>query len=121
MKARMPLPDLDRLSGAEKDTLIRRLLAQIEAERREAQALRCRLAEVEGQAQREESPPGRLFADLQRAGGMRRSPGSPEVKARLGRRLGFLRSKAVIGTTGALLPAWCASRREPYELIRGEG
>jgi hypothetical protein len=95
MKARTPLPDLDRLSR--KDALIHRLLAQLEAERREAEALRRRLAEIERQSQRDETPPGRLLADLRRAGGRRRSPASSEVKVRLGRGLGFLRSKAVVG------------------------
>jgi len=28
---------------------------------------------------------------------------------------------ALIGATGALIPAWRASRRDPYDLIRGEG
>jgi putative ABC transport system permease protein len=28
---------------------------------------------------------------------------------------------ALIGALGALVPAWRASRREPYDLIRSEG
>jgi putative ABC transport system permease protein len=27
----------------------------------------------------------------------------------------------VVGVAGALLPAWRTGRREPYELVRGEG
>jgi putative ABC transport system permease protein len=26
----------------------------------------------------------------------------------------------VIGAVGVFYPAWCASRRDPYELVRGE-
>lgn len=97
MKARTRLPDLGRLSSAEKDALIRRLLAQIEAERREARAVRRRLAEVERQLPGEGARSGRLFAELRKAGPRRRLPGASQVKVRLGRGLGFLRSKAVIG------------------------
>ena len=35
--------------------------------------------------------------------------------------VGCILLTSVIGAAGALVPAWRASRREPYELIRGEG
>ena len=34
---------------------------------------------------------------------------------------GCVAAAAVVGLLGAALPAWQASGREPYELVRGEG
>jgi hypothetical protein len=91
--------DLERLSPEDKDRLILGLWADLRDERAKAQALAERLAEIAG------TPPGTsgeqnsLLEELRRCGTRKDQirPRTDAAKVRLGRGLGLLKSRAVIG------------------------
>ncbi len=97
------LPGLDELSESSKDRLIHQLWDDLRAERARSAALEQRLEQIsppiEDGATATTAAPQGLFAELQRHGtDKRRSPtATSEVTAKLGRNLGFLRSRVVIG------------------------
>ena len=99
--------DLAGLSAADKDRLILGLWADLRDERAKARALEARLAESGG------PPPGvpggsSLLEELRRRGTRKGQGGmaTRSVKVRLGRGLGLLRSRAVIGVLAVVVLAF---------------
>jgi hypothetical protein len=99
MTGAQQLPGLDAFSEADKDRLIHRLWQDLRAERARSAALEQCAVKIEDGAAAAAAEPRPLLAELQRYGtDKRRAPSTatPEVATKLGRNLGFLRSRAVI-------------------------
>ena len=91
--------DLEGLSAEDKDRLIRGLWADLRDERAKAQALAERLAEIAGAPPASPGEQNSLLEELRRRGTRKdHVRARPEaVKVRLGRGLGLLKSRVVIG------------------------
>ena len=99
--------DLAGLSAADKDRLILGLWADLRDERAKARALEARLAEVGGPPP--EVPGGSSLLEELRRRGTRKGQGgmaTRSVTVRLGRGLGLLRSRAVIGVLAVVVLAF---------------
>ena len=99
--------DLAGLSAADKDRLILGLWADLRDERAKARALEARLAEAGGPPP--EVPGGSSLLEELRRRGTRKGQGgmaTRSVKVRLGRGLGLLRSRAVIGVLAVVVLAF---------------
>jgi len=89
--------DLDSLSAADKDRLILALWADLRDERAKARALEARLMELGGTAPETAVKGGDLLEELRQRGTRKGGGVVKGIKVRLGRGLGLLRSRAVIG------------------------
>ena len=99
--------DLAGLSAADKDRLILGLWADLRDERAKARALEARLAEAGGPPP--EVPGGSSLLEELRRRGTRKGQGgmaTRSVTVRLGRGLGLLRSRAVIGVLAVVVLAF---------------
>ena len=99
--------DLAGLSAADKDRLILGLWADLRDERAKARALEARLAEAGGPPPK--VPGGSSLLEELRRRGTRKGQGgmaARSVKVRLGRGLGLLRSRAVIGVLAVVVLAF---------------
>ena len=99
--------DLAGLSAADKDRLILGLWADLQDERAKARALEARLAEIGGPPP--EVPGGSSLLEELRRRGTRKGQGgmaTRSVTVRLGRGLGLLRSRAVIGVLAVVVLAF---------------
>ena len=108
MKAKIELPDLAALSDAQKDALIRGLWDIIAKERDGFEGVDARLAAFEANDSGSDQRPRQLAAELREASRRPRPPAPSRAKARLGRQLGFWRSKivaAVIASVGLAFAA----------------
>ena len=110
---------IDKLSDTEKDELILRLWGDLKDARARCAELEERLARLEAQAKGAGESP--LLAKLQAAP----PPGRPDAKAprvRLGRGLGFLKSRALIGVVLVIASAfvidYLVGRYQHYRMER---
>lgn len=103
--------DLASLSAEDKDRLILGLWTDLRDERAKARALEARLAELGAAAPEAPGAKGSLLEELrehgtQKGGTRKAGGGASGVRVRLGRGLGLLRSRVVIGFLVLLLVAF---------------
>lgn len=108
MKAEIELPDLTALSHEQKDALIRGLWDALAKEREGFRAAAARVAELEANRGGSDQRPRQLFAELRQAG-RRPCPRAPSrANPRLGRQLGFWRSKILLAVISCIGLAFVA-------------
>lgn len=105
MNIKERLPGLEALSDAEKDTLIHNLWEDLRQQNARVEALAKQLAEFEQQSEMGGTTGRDLLAELQKAKKQRAPPSKSEVKVKLGRGLGVLRSRLIIGGLGFIIAA----------------
>jgi hypothetical protein len=99
MQEAAELPDLTALSSEQKDALITSLWRLATEQRAELRLLEARLASDKGTGACSNITPQQLLTELRQAS-PQRSRVHSRTKARLGRQLGFWRSKAVLTVAG---------------------
>lgn len=99
MQEAAELPDLAALSSEQKDALITSLWRLAAEQRAELRSLEARLVSDKGTGARSDITPQQLLTELRQAS-PRRSRVRSRTKPRLGRQLGFWRSKAVLTVVG---------------------